>query len=300
MQKAASAKRTNRLVLLCLLASVLAVALDFGFGFAKAEAVAGPLTREGYRISHSPIGSPNEISYTAVISFYLPFVSAYRTCPSQTGQSYSSLPVGAFPPPGDPPPEQHPDLNLAVRSYLPSTTAQLRLVDWTGETDALAPQFRSLFTDNRIPTLKTAYQVYDWDWNGRKRGLPLTSWDVTLLGMGTNTGETIQTPQSGYTVGNLPLGFAATVLYAASDRITLSYTTDGSVANGYAIHIENICVDSSLFSLYQSLNAGGRTRMPAVTGRQALGRATGIEIQVAIRDTGNFMDPRSRKDWWQH
>ena len=33
--------------------------------------------------------------------------------------------------------------------------------------------------------------------------------------------------------------------------------------------------------------------------RVAVGRARGNEIQVAIRDTGRFMDPRTRKDWWQ-
>jgi hypothetical protein len=27
--------------------------------------------------------------------------------------------------------------------------------------------------------------------------------------------------------------------------------------------------------------------------------AVGSEIQVAVRDTGSFMDPRSRNDWWQ-
>jgi hypothetical protein len=29
-----------------------------------------------------------------------------------------------------------------------------------------------------------------------------------------------------------------------------------------------------------------------------LGRATGAEVGVAIRDKGSFMDPRSLKDWW--
>jgi hypothetical protein len=32
---------------------------------------------------------------------------------------------------------------------------------------------------------------------------------------------------------------------------------------------------------------------------QALGRAAGSTVGVAIRDNGMFMDPRSRKDWWR-
>jgi hypothetical protein len=39
--------------------------------------------------------------------------------------------------------------------------------------------------------------------------------------------------------------------------------------------------------------------LPALRGSQALGRARDASIGVAIRDTGSFMDPRSRKDWWQ-
>ena len=43
----------------------------------------------------------------------------------------------------------------------------------------------------------------------------------------------------------------------------------------------------------------GRGRMPALRAGQAFGHARGGEIGVAIRDWGTFLDPRSRKDWWQ-
>ena len=39
-------------------------------------------------------------------------------------------------------------------------------------------------------------------------------------------------------------------------------------------------------------------QLPALRAEQAFGRARGDEIMVSIRDTGSFMDPRSRKDWW--
>ncbi len=45
--------------------------------------------------------------------------------------------------------------------------------------------------------------------------------------------------------------------------------------------------------------AGGRKQLPVLKGRQPLGRALGGEIQAAIRDTGSWMDPRAKKDWWQ-
>jgi hypothetical protein len=93
------------------------------------------------------------------------------------------------------------------------------------------------------------------------------------------------------------------VLYAEEQRITLNYTRRDTVANGYAVHLENICVDPNLLALYRAqVNAEGwraTGRLPALRNNQALGTALGSELKVAIRDRGAFMDPRSRKDWWQ-
>ena len=103
-------------------------------------------------------------------------------------------------------------------------------------------------------------------------------------------------PPSGYGIGQ---GYAVLVLYADSQRITLKYTGEDSVVHGYAVHVEGVCVEPSLLALYERMNAGGRGQLPALRAGQALGRARGNEIQVAIRDTGRFMDPRTRKDWWR-
>ncbi|MCL7454490.1 MAG: hypothetical protein M8467_15740, partial [Anaerolineae bacterium] len=67
----------------------------------------------------------------------------------------------------------------------------------------------------------------------------------------------------------------------------------------YTVHVENVCVEPSLLALYRQWDAAGRVRLPALRGGQPFGRARGTEIGVAIRDSGTFMDPRSRKDWWQ-
>lgn len=59
-------------------------------------------------------------------------------------------------------------------------------------------------------------------------------------------------------------GYKALVLYAEPTRITLGYTRDDSVANGYTVHLEGICVDPNLVALYRSSNAAGRGFLPAL------------------------------------
>ncbi len=227
-------------------------------------------------------------------AIYLPIVSGSTgTCSPVAGESYGDLSV--TPPPTDRPAEQHADLNLALRGYTP-TTAFLGLVDYTGGTDSKAPQFPGLFADQRTATFRAAYRVYDWDWGCNCRGALLDTWAVTLAGLTTTPGETIHVPASGYTIGS---GYEVLVLYASATRITLKYTREDNVVHGYTLHIEGLCVEPRLLALYRSWNSAGRDHLPALRAGQALGRAQGNEIGVAIRDYGTFMDPRSRKDWWQ-
>jgi hypothetical protein len=92
------------------------------------------------------------------------------------------------------------------------------------------------------------------------------------------------------------------VLYAEEKRITFGYTRRDTVAAGYAVHLEGVCVDPNLLALYrQQIRPDGyraTNRLPALRNNQPLGTALGTEIQLAIRDRGTFMDPRSCKDWW--
>lgn len=209
-----------------------------------------------------------------------------------TGQTYGTLePID--PATGDV--SRHPDMNLAVRGYIP-TTAYLGLVDYAGNIDPNAPQLYTLFGNRRTPAFTAAYRVYQWDWSCNCRGGPIAKWDVTLLGMRTTPGELIRLPVAGYDVGG---GYGALVLYAESTRLTLKYTREDNVVAGYTLHLENICVDANLLALYRRLNAAGRSKLPALWPGQPIGRAPGSEIDAAIRDTGSFLDPRSRKDWWQ-
>ena len=222
---------------------------------------------------------------------YLPLVSRSETC-QPTGEIYGMLPPIN---PYDGNVETHPDMNLAVRGYEP-TEAYLGLVDYAGAIDPNAPQFPSLFDDNRTAIFSHGYKVYSWDWTCNCRGGLIQKWAVTLLGLATTPGEIIHLPVSGYNIGG---GYGAMVLYAGPTRLTLKYTREDDVVAGYTIHLENICTDPNLLALYRQLNAAGRSELPALFPGQPLGRAPGNEIDIAVRDAGSLLDPRSRKDWWQ-
>jgi hypothetical protein len=215
------------------------------------------------------------------------------TCPS-TGQRFDTIPATGGAP--SPPADVNPDLNLTVRSWV--TVSESRaLVDYNGGTDPAAPQLHSLFGDDRTPTFSSTHRVYDWDWPNNRRGALLSTWPVTLLGMATTPGEVIRLPRrSG---SDIYQGvYYALVVYAERHRISLHYARNDYIAPGYGLHIENVCVDPSLLALYQQMNASGRGQLPALRNNQPIGTARGGEVLAAVRDTGTFMDPRSRKDWW--
>jgi hypothetical protein len=212
------------------------------------------------------------------------------------GQSYELIPIKGNP--DDRPDTEHADLNLEWRGY-ELTSAELGLVDYTGDVDPQAPQLYGLFADDRTPAFSNVYQVYNWDWGCNCRGDLIGDWPVTLAGMVTTAGETIELPDR--QGGDIYQGrFKAVVIYAADDRISLKYTRDDDVVQGYTIHVEDVCVEPDLVALYrQGDDVHGRTQLPALGTGQPFGRAMSNEIGVVIRDNGSFMDPRSRKDWWQ-
>lgn len=213
-----------------------------------------------------------------------------------TGESYGSIPVRDWEP--SPPAETHADLNLAVRGYTP-TTAFLGLVDIGGAWDPAPPQLAGAFSPPRAPNIEATYQVYGWDWGCNCRIGPISppeDPEVTLIDLAATPGETVHVPdRSG---GDIGQGYKVLVLYADTERLTLKYTAEDNVIVGYTAHLENICVDPNLLTLYQQLNGAGRHELPALRGGQAVGRVPGNRVGIVIRDTGTFMDPRSRRDWW--
>jgi len=282
-------------VLLALVAGLAIFAAPTGAAAARMAGAAtlqraqGPASRlAGGRGGAVPLHS----SDTLTTYLYLPLVMGFDPCAPIPGASYDVLSV--LPPPTDRPAEEHADLNLALRGYEP-TGAFNGLVDYTGGTDLNAPQLPGLFSDDRTPAFSNVYQVHQWDWPTNSQGPVITNPAVTLAAFAVTPGETIHVPGSGYDIG----GYAVLVLYASADRITLKYTREDNVVQGYTLHVENVCVEPTLLALYQTWNGLGRGSLPALRAGQPFGRARGSEIGVAIRDTGAFMDPRSRKDWWQ-
>ncbi len=218
-------------------------------------------------------------------------------CPTTSDRAYAAVPVEGSP--ADHPDAEHGDLNLALRGYAP-TGGVLDLVEINGPMDPGAPRLAGIFGDGRVPVFTGAFRVNDWDWGCGEhgcRGEPLGTPEVTLLEMGGQAGEAVSLPSRGAQI--YPHDFVALVLYAEPTRLTLVYTREDTVANGYAVHLEDLCVDSALVALYRTLNLAGRGQLPALRNGEVLGVNGPDLLKVAIRDRGSFMDPRSRKDWWQ-
>lgn len=192
-------------------------------------------------------------------------------------------------------PASHPDLNLAVRGYR-VVNAFRGLVDYDGETDGDAPQLWGLFADRRTPEFAHTYQVFDWDWGSNSHADLIEDFEVTMTGLRMSEGETVFTPDFGHEIGD---GYVALVLYADPHRVTLKYTGEDNVIEGYTLHLEGLCVYANLLNLYNERQAAGRGALPALRPGQPIGYMPGTELGVAIRDRGAFLDPRSRKDWWQ-
>lgn len=217
-------------------------------------------------------------------------------CPTSSSNSYTTVPVagGSLTHPDS----LHADLNLAVRGYVPSDAVPA-LFDKDGPVDGDPPQLAGIFGDFRLPAFGASFRVFDWNWNcgehGCRGGLTETG-ASTLLTLLASPGEPLGVPHRGAQIYGG--GYKALVLYAESNRLTLGYTREDSVANGYAIHLENICVDPNLLALYQSSSAAGRGHLPALREDEVLGTTGSGQIMVAVRDRGVFFDPRSRLDWW--
>ena len=208
------------------------------------------------------------------------------------GAQYGKLSINGNP--SDRPAAEHGDINLKLRGFTP-TQSTLGLIDMNGATDPHAPQLAGLFADRRQAQVSNVYRSHDWDWGSNARGGQLGEYDVHVVGLRSQPGETVHVPSAGYDLGD---GYQVLVLYASPERLTLKYTREDNVINGYTVHVDNVHTEPSLLSLYEEMNAQGRRQLPAVRAGEAIGRARGEEVQVAIRDTGRFMDPRVRKDWW--
>jgi hypothetical protein len=257
---------------------------------------------------------------TVDVHAYLPLVARPYVCPRASTNEYGSgiayqrdfdNPVR--------PAAQHADKNIELRGYTLNTDPNTPhdLVNYGSDDDTQPPQFATLFYPPRVPLLTNVYRVHHWDWEPSpepgSRASPIMGFPVTALGMQTAPGETLHVPQSGYDIGGHPQ-MEVVVLFADEDTVTLRYTRDDSSAPpGYTVHIDNLCTDPNLLTLYNQLDDANGPRyvykppkerpysypLPNLLERQTIGTASSAEIVVAIADTGSFQDPRSLHEWWQ-
>ncbi len=195
------------------------------------------------------------------------------------------------------------DINIELRQFV-SVPGTLNIISFQHDT-ASAPQLCYLFSSQQMHPFTALYAV------GVMGGIDSTKSveqsPPHLAGFQMGSGEAIYAPPlTAYgPVGSDGAGnvFDAIVLYAGTDAngvgsIVLKYTPNDDVVRGYTIDILGINVDSSLQTLYDQANSDGRWYLPGIINNQQIGTAQGTEIWVAIRDTGQFMDPRWYQDWW--
>jgi hypothetical protein len=208
----------------------------------------------------------------------------------------------------------HADKNIHLRGYVANTDSGFKreLVNYGSDDPNQPPQFATMFTPVRVPVLRSFYRVYGWNWTPSSegpgtRGAPITTWPVTALGLATTPGEVLKTPQSVYKIG--PDDVTALVIYADETSVTFNYhQSDSAGAQGYTIHVDGICTDQNLRTLYNELDNTARNTyvgpgysypLPALRANQPFGTAKDPETVVVIRDSGAFMDTRSCNEWWQ-
>ncbi len=263
------------------------------------------------------LGSTQATAQVGVQStfLYLPLITK-AICPGSSSNSYNQGIVTQYDLDSPVRPAyNHGGKNWSLRGYTERTGPGFTpgLLNYGPGTDPDAPQFTTFFSP-RISLSGHFYQTYDWNFsnppdpnNPGTRGPIVTSPPITAIGLTTTPGEAIRLPNTGpkYDLGQ---SVRAIVIYADADSITLKYTREDSVATGYTVFVENICTDTNLLALYNSLDNSTRNtfigrgaqfyNLPTLTLNQSFGTARSTQIVVGITDTGSFLDPRSCNDWW--
>ena len=188
------------------------------------------------------------------------------------------------------------DINLSARGKPVDVTGSetKSLIDVGGPTDPNAPQLSTLFgIPNTNPTITGLYQI---KLNDGKTPIPKdesSNWGVTQIQLSTN-GD-ILAPKSGYDIGD---GFNYTVLYASPTELTLKATKEDNAVYGYTLHFAELNVDPAILNAYVANEKDRNNTLVAIPCGIKLGTPLNSTFKVAVADTGTFIDPRVRKDWW--
>ncbi len=206
--------------------------------------------------------------------------------------------------------DENVDFRLMLLGY--TVTNQLKdLVDYGGDVDPLAPRIYGVFHPTRTVVITQTYQRFDWNWNenapppyGNRGGIN-GEWPVSIIDLSTNLGENIYIPERPgglFQTGIWEGDYKALVLYASENDLLITYTRNDRVDHGYALYLSNFCVDVNLVKVYRDQLVQGKRStgwLPALRNADVVGTARNHPLTVAIRDSGPFLDPRARKDWWQ-
>ena len=207
------------------------------------------------------------------------------------------------------PADNHADKNIELRGYAPNADPSLvrELIDYGSGDPTQPPQLATLFNPPRVPDFADFHQVHEWFWAASPepgtRGGVLTVPPVTAVSFTLPPNEPLHVPISGYDIGG---GAEVIVIFADENSVTLHYTRDDTAARGYTVHVDNICTDPNLLTLYNSLDNATRNSypspsydLPALPAGKMIGTTSMGDMAVAIVDTGAFMDTRSCNEWWQ-
>ena len=274
-------------------------------GSATATATATE-TPDGTR---TPDATPDLTATAAKNHVYMPSIIQYveaATCPAVSVNFYPTINIESGIYKSNRLTDENADLRLSVLGYTP-TKAFLGLATYGGDTDTHAPNFRNILKSPDHPTIIAAYERFDWDWDETapppygSRGGVNHEWEASVIDVSAVPGEAVYIPSR-----NVPINstgpYAAMVLYADEDELTLSYGTHDSVVDGYVVYLSNLCVDPSLVATYRAQLLNGRRstgRLPVILNTQPVGIAQTNRVTLAVRDRAAFLDPRSDKDWWQ-
>lgn len=253
------------------------------------------------------------LDVTPTVFIYLPLVCGPYPCPATSAHSYSSGIAYQFDTDNPVRPAwNHADKNIELRSYSLNTgyTGALELKDYGSDDPTQPPQLATIFSPSRVPPIRAFCQVHHWNWapspNPGTRGDPIEDYPATAISLQTTAGEPLRVPTSGYDIGG---GMEVLVLFADEDTIALRYTReDSSGAQGYTVHIDNICTDPNLLSLYNWNDRSSGPRyvypnasydLPNLPAGKHIGWARNTEIVVVVSDTGAFQPANSCHEWWQ-
>jgi hypothetical protein len=237
---------------------------------------------------------------------YLPLINKPETCPQVSINQYELVTVQGGYYKGNRLTDENADFRLSVLDYAP-VQAPLQRVEYGGPTDSNAPNFYNVFKPQRDIAFVAAYKRLDWNWDENAAppyGTPggaNNDWPVSVLDLAATPNEAIYIPRRDVPITSAG-PYVAMVLFADDDELTIHYGNRDVVDSGYVVYLANLCVDPSLLLLYRAqLSMGKRVtgKLPMLRSDQPIGTAKQTFVTIAVRDSGPFLDPRSRKDWWQ-